>query len=97
MYKQALYYGTEAKNVLLFFTDMFSLPISDNANGLLITLTMVLYYSSVNDSVTVSQNAQYKTKEVKRTCLLGQKDKFIIYTCVFPSVTCQKVLFEKGL
>ncbi len=65
------------------------------------TLTMVLFYSSVSirpDIVTVSQHAQCQqypeNDAVKWNSAIIN---FIIHTCSFPTMTCQHVLCEIGL
>ncbi len=59
---------------------------------LLITLQMALFYSSVpvsHDSVTVSRQAQHQDPETEAAKWNSVIINFIIYTCAFPTETCQ--------
>lgn len=46
--------------------------------------------------MTVSQLAQNQDSETEATKWKSLVIHFITYTCAFPTVTCQKVLSEKG-
>ncbi len=54
---------------------------------------MAQFYSNVpvnRDSVTVSQHTQYQDPETETAKWNSAVIHFIIYTCAFPTVMCQK-------
>ncbi len=56
---------------------------------------MVLLYVS-HASVTVSQHAQHQDPETEAAKWNSAVIHFIIYTCDFPTVSCQNVFLDKG-
>ncbi len=59
---------------------------------------MALFYSSVpvrHDSVTVSHYEQYQDPETEAAKWKSAIIYHIIYTCAFPTVMCQNILFKR--
>lgn len=75
----------------MFSQQTFWIVIEGKAQVLQITLTMALVYSESWWVVAVCQWTSMQTQQEPETVT-----HFIIYTCAFPSVTCQRVLHENG-
>lgn len=63
---------------------------------LFITLTIASFYSNVSlshDSVTMSHHAQYQEPKTEAD-KCSSAVHFIIYSCVFPTVTCDNVFIK---